>query len=61
MEEDVGEGSDAWEAAQNILKAINFGGLLQLSNEDGKVTRGDPSIAPTSQLRTVPLPLVSTA
>ena len=30
--EDVEEGSDAWEAAQTILKAINFGSLLQASN-----------------------------
>ena len=29
--EDVGEGSDAWEAAQAILKAINFGSLLQVT------------------------------
>jgi hypothetical protein len=27
--EDVGEGSDAWEAAQAILKAINFGSFWQ--------------------------------
>ena len=27
--DDSGEGSEAWEAAQNILKALNFGGLLQ--------------------------------
>ncbi|KAF9778626.1 hypothetical protein BJ322DRAFT_477513 [Thelephora terrestris] len=27
--DESGEGSDAWEAAQNILKALNFGGLLQ--------------------------------
>ena len=27
--DDTGEGSDAWEAAQNILKALNFGNLLQ--------------------------------
>ena len=29
VDEEVGEGSDAWEAAQAILKAINFGSLLQ--------------------------------
>ncbi|KAI0304465.1 hypothetical protein B0F90DRAFT_1815790 [Multifurca ochricompacta] len=29
--EDVGEGSDAWEAAQTILKAINFGSLLDVA------------------------------
>ena len=27
--DDSGEGSEAWEAAQNILKALNFGNLLQ--------------------------------
>jgi len=27
--DEVGEGSDAWEGAQAILKAINFGSLLQ--------------------------------
>lgn len=29
MIDDSGEGSEAWEAAQNILKALNFGSLLQ--------------------------------
>jgi len=29
VNEEVGEGSDAWEAAQAILKAINFGSILQ--------------------------------
>lgn len=29
MIDDSGEGSEAWEAAQNILRALNFGGLLQ--------------------------------
>lgn len=32
--EDTGEGSDAWEAAQNILRAINFGSLIQIDQED---------------------------
>jgi hypothetical protein len=27
--DDSGEGSEAWEAAQNILKALDFGNLLQ--------------------------------
>lgn len=40
-ENQVREGSDAWEAAQNILKAINFGQLFQMSNEDGAPTRAD--------------------
>ncbi|KAI0252334.1 hypothetical protein BJV78DRAFT_1201820 [Lactifluus subvellereus] len=31
VNEDVEEGSDAWEAAQAILKAINFGSLLQVA------------------------------
>ncbi|KAH7885287.1 hypothetical protein F5I97DRAFT_1363265 [Phlebopus sp. FC_14] len=34
---EVGEGSDAWEAAQNILKAINFGQLLQIAS-DGDIS-----------------------
>ena len=29
MIDDSGEGSEAWEAAQTILKALNFGSLLQ--------------------------------
>lgn len=36
MQEDTSEGSDAWEAAQNILKAINFGSLIQMTQQDGK-------------------------
>ncbi|KIM89121.1 hypothetical protein PILCRDRAFT_813030 [Piloderma croceum F 1598] len=43
--EDTGEGSDAWEAAQNILKAINFGSLIQIDQEDvqgaGKMSSGN--------------------
>jgi len=35
------KGRDAWEAAQNILKAINFGQLFQISNEENKA--GEPS------------------
>jgi hypothetical protein len=40
-ESQVREGSDAWEAAQNILKAINFGQLFQISNEDGAQIHAD--------------------
>lgn len=40
-ESQVREGSDAWEAAQNILKAINFGQLFQISNEDGVPIHAD--------------------
>ncbi|KAH9969549.1 hypothetical protein BC827DRAFT_1262776 [Russula dissimulans] len=40
--EGVGEGSDAWEAAQAILKAINFGSPLQ-------VTAAKPTAAPLCQ------------
>lgn len=36
--EDTGEGSDAWEAAQNILKAINFGSLIQIDREEPQGT-----------------------
>ncbi|KAG9315822.1 hypothetical protein JVU11DRAFT_3471 [Chiua virens] len=32
IDHETGEGSDAWEAAQNILQAINFGQLIQISN-----------------------------
>ncbi|KAG2342219.1 hypothetical protein BDR05DRAFT_1060504 [Suillus weaverae] len=39
-ENQVREGSDAWEAAQNILKAINFGQLFQI-NEDGAPIHAD--------------------
>jgi hypothetical protein len=42
VNEEVGEGSDAWEAAQAILKAINFGSLLQ-------VTATKPAGPPLSQ------------
>lgn len=35
--EDTGEGSDAWEAAQNILKAINFGSLIHLGSGSAHV------------------------
>jgi len=40
--EGVGEGSDAWEAAQAILKAINFGSPLQ-------VTAAKPTASPLCQ------------
>jgi hypothetical protein len=43
--EDVGEGSDAWEAAQAILKAINFGSLLQVSA--AKPVAGPPLCQPS--------------
>src|SRR6266702_1381323 len=42
--EDVEEGSDAWEAAQTILKAINFGSLLQASVAKPLV----PAVSPLS-------------
>jgi hypothetical protein len=41
--DEVGEGSDAWEAAQAILKAINFGSLLQ-------ATTAKPAAPPVPQL-----------
>jgi hypothetical protein len=40
--DEVGEGSDAWEAAQAILKAINFGSLLQ-------ATTAKPAVSPVPQ------------
>lgn len=45
-ESQVREGSDAWEAAQNILKAINFGQLFQISNEDGAPIHTDSATVP---------------
>lgn len=36
QDDDTGEGSDAWEAAQNILKAINFGSLIQMGKDEQK-------------------------
>lgn len=41
-DEGVGEGSDAWEAAQNILRAINFGSFLQDQSND-QPAAGDSS------------------
>lgn len=46
VDHETGEGSDAWEAAQNILKAINFGQLFQISNEENKA--GEPSTSANS-------------
>ncbi|KAF8842159.1 hypothetical protein BDN67DRAFT_966145 [Paxillus ammoniavirescens] len=40
---ETGEGSDAWEAAQNILKAINFGQMFQISTDDDKAGEPGPS------------------
>ncbi|OJA17230.1 hypothetical protein AZE42_00182 [Rhizopogon vesiculosus] len=48
----VREGSDAWEAAQNILKAINFGQLFHVSSEDGAATHAD-----TAAVARVPPPV----
>jgi hypothetical protein len=48
----VREGTDAWEAAQNILKAINFGQLFQISSEDGVATHTD-----TAAIAQVPPPV----
>ena len=41
VDHEIGESSDAWEAAQNILKAINFGQLFQISSEENE--GGEPS------------------
>ncbi|KAG0701396.1 hypothetical protein DFH29DRAFT_927051 [Suillus ampliporus] len=48
----VRESTDAWEAAQNILKAINFGQLFQISNEDGAESHAD-----TATVAQAPLPV----
>lgn len=51
VNEDVEEGSDAWEAAQTILKAINFGSLLRAS--DSPVPAINP-LSPTAPSGSVP-------
>ena len=51
--EDVEEGSDAWEAAQTILKAINFGSLLQASVAKPPVPANSP-LAPSGSSVVVP-------
>lgn len=50
---DVEEGSDAWEAAQTILKAINFGSLLQASVAKPPVPAVSP-LSPSGSTVTVP-------
>lgn len=54
--EDVEEGSDAWEAAQTILKAINFGSLLQASVAKPPVPANSPfsPLAPSGSSVVVP-------
>ncbi|KAG6377053.1 hypothetical protein JVT61DRAFT_1102 [Boletus reticuloceps] len=52
IDHEAGEGSDAWEAAQNILKAINFGQLFQISNEENKAAEPSMSGGPHSQQAT---------
>ncbi|KAI6147096.1 hypothetical protein BKA82DRAFT_4149533 [Pisolithus tinctorius] len=52
---DTGEGADAWEAAQSILKAINFGQLLHMSEGDmagnpGTTSTERPSASSTESL-----------
>jgi len=55
--EEVGEGSDAWEAAQAILKAINFGSLLQVSA--AKPAAGPPLCQPSPLTNSAPAGPVS--
>lgn len=52
VDHETGEGSDAWEAAQNILKAINFGQLFQISNEENKAGESSASGDPHNQQTT---------
>lgn len=61
VNEDVEEGSDAWEAAQTILKAINFGSLLQASNSSvPAVNPLSPPAAPSGSVPdTRPAPVVA--
>jgi hypothetical protein len=51
VNEEVGEGSDAWEAAQAILKAINFGSLLQVT---ATKSAGPPLSQPSLAANLVP-------
>lgn len=53
VDHEIGEGSDAWEAAQNILKAINFGQLFQFSNEENKTGESSTSTNSLNQQATV--------
>lgn len=53
VDRETEEGSDAWEAAQNILKAINFGQLFQISNEDNKTGESSSSANSLDQRATV--------
>lgn len=46
---ETGEGSDAWEAAQNILKAINFGQLLRMPEEEAADGTGTASTSAERQ------------
>ncbi len=55
--DEVGEGSDAWEAAQAILKAINFGSLLQLTTAKPAA----PPLRQPSPANLVPAPDQTTA
>jgi len=47
---ETGEGSDAWEAAQSILKAINFGQLLRMPEEETADGTGTASTSAERQL-----------
>ncbi|KAL4080661.1 hypothetical protein J3A83DRAFT_4355676 [Scleroderma citrinum] len=49
---ETGEGSDAWEAAQNILKAINFGQLLRMPDED--TADGSGTVSTAAEHQSVP-------
>ncbi|KAG5647180.1 hypothetical protein DXG03_001139 [Asterophora parasitica] len=53
-----GPAHDAWEAAQNILKAINFDSLLQLPKEDDKATAEQdkaPAAGPSTATPSAPV------
>ncbi|KII90746.1 hypothetical protein PLICRDRAFT_174117 [Plicaturopsis crispa FD-325 SS-3] len=61
-DEDTGVGSDAWEAAQNILKAINFGSLLQISQDEQRPPPTGPSDTTAPDPRTgLPPPMIAGA
>jgi len=53
-QEDVAEGSDAWEAAQNILKAINFGNYLHQQNISEQTPSTSPETRPSTSTQVDP-------
>ena len=59
--DEVGEGSDAWEAAQAILKAINFGSLLQATTAKPAAPPVRQASPPANSVHAVPASEQATA